>query len=99
MFIKIIFILFYFLFAANAFSQNYSIRTNIFNLVAKGPSVGFGYLKNNKQIFLTYSTGKFSPFFTEDYYKYSTLHLEHRWPGGIILGGERYFRGLSQVYQ
>ncbi len=81
-------------FCSNTFSQGYSIRTNLFNLAAKGPSLTFGkYSKNNSQILFTYSTGHFSPFFREDYYKYSTLHIENSWESGFLLGGETYLGG------
>ena len=82
------------IFVANAFSQEYSIRTNLFNLAAKGPSIGFGkYLKNNTEILVTYSNGHFAPFLTEDYYKYSTIHLEYRKKSGYYLWGKFYYGG------
>lgn len=66
-------------FSSEVLSQNNSIRTNLLNLVAKGPSLTFGKsIKKHSEILLTYSLGSFSPFFTEDFYKYSTVHAEYR---------------------
>src|SRR5687768_15715526 len=66
-------------FASSVLSQDYSIRTNVLNLVAKGPSVALGKnIKDNSEMLLTYSSGSFRPFFFEDSYKYSTIHLEYR---------------------
>ena len=66
-------------FTSKALCQNYSIRTNLFNLVAKGPSVTFGKkIKENSEILVTTSFGRFAPFFTVDSYKYATVHAEYR---------------------
>jgi hypothetical protein len=59
--------------------HNKSIRTNLLNLAAKGPSVTFGKsIGDRSEILLTYSLGKFSPFLTEDFYRYFTAHIEYR---------------------
>src|SRR5688500_15375071 len=66
-------------FTSTVLSQDYSIRTNVLNLVAKGPSVALGKnINDNSEVLLTYSSGSFRPFFFEDSYKYSTIHLEYR---------------------
>ncbi len=66
-------------FTSTVFSQSYSIRTNILNLVAKGPSVTVGKnVTDHSEVLLTYSLGNFTPFFSVDSYKYSTVHLEYR---------------------
>ena len=75
----------------NTFSQQYSIRTNLFNLAAKGPSFAFGkYINENTEILLTFSNGNFAPFINEDSYKYSTGHVEFRWENGYFLWGKPY---------
>lgn len=75
-------------------AQKYSIRTNLLNLIAKGPSFTTGkYLNNNSEVLLTFSSGHFIPFLTEDYYKYATIHIEYRKKSGHYLWGEFYFGG------
>lgn len=82
------------MFAVSTFSQNYSVRTNLLNLAAKGPSLGLGkYLNENSEILFTFSNGKFEPFLTVDSYKYSTAHLEYRWESGYFLWGKPYIGG------
>jgi hypothetical protein len=79
---------------SNSNAQNFSIRTNILNLIAKGPSVTFGkYLKNNSEALLTFSSGHFAPFLADDYYKYSTVHIEYRKKNGYYLWGKFYYGG------
>ncbi|SRR5258706_15245045 len=78
-------------------AQKYSIRTNLLNLIARGPSLTTGkYLKNNSEVLLTFSSGHFSPFLFEDYYKYSTVHIECRKNDGYFLWGNFYFGGYSR---
>lgn len=61
-------------------AQEYSIRTNVLNIIARGPSVTFGKNMNKHSgLLLTWSFGRLAPFFLEDSYKYSTLHAEYRW--------------------
>jgi hypothetical protein len=73
-------------------AQEYSVRTNILNLFAKGPSVAVGkQIFTNSETLLTFSTGKFSPFFYLDKYSFITAHLENRWEAGIShFYGETY---------
>ena len=69
-------------FSSQVLSQQYSVRTNILNAFAKGPSITFGkQINKHNQLLVTYSFGKFAPFFFDDYYKYATANAEYRWEG------------------
>lgn len=81
-------------FISPVLSQNYSIRANLLNLVAKGPSVTLAKdLKEHSEILLTYSSGRFIPFYTEDYYKYSTIYAEYRRKDCIVFKDLRFYYG------
>lgn len=73
-------------------AQEYSVRTNVLNLFAKGPSIALGkQIFTNSETLLTFSQGKFSPFFIVDKYSFITAHLENRWEAGIShFYGETY---------
>ena len=93
---KINFLILFFIlgFYLKTSSQGYSVRTNLFNLVAKGPSIAFGkYLKNNSEVIVTFSAGHFAPFLTTDYYRYLTTHIEYRKKSGNYLWGKFYYGG------
>lgn len=81
-------------FYSKAFSQDYSVRSNLLNLIAKGPSVTFGKnIKEHAEVLLTYSEGGFSPFLTVDSYKYKTIHSEYRWKDIHYSKWQSYYGG------
>ena len=81
-------------FTSSVLCQDYSIRTNLFNLIAKGPSLTIGKrVKENSEILLTTSFGKFAPFLTVDYYKYATVHAEYRLKDHNLTDFKFYYGG------
>lgn len=75
----IFFIIFTFISITTVRAQSWSIRSNILNLLAKGPSVTIGKKLNpTHKLVVTYSSGTFKPFGWEDYYHYKTVHAEYR---------------------
>ncbi len=75
-------------------AQNLSLRTNVLNLLAKGPSLAIGkqIIKNSESL-LTFSKGTFAPFLRKDVYRYTTVHVENRWKDRLKLAGIDMYAG------
>lgn len=77
-----------------ALSQQYSLRTNVLNLAARGPSVTLGkIISQHNEVLLTYSSGSFQPFLREDYYRYATVHVQYHWKTQNSSQWELYYGG------
>jgi hypothetical protein len=84
-----------FFFIAPIFSQGQKIekprtlivKTNLLNLVAKGPSISFEHFLNKSySVEFTYMKGEFNDFFFTDHYDYE----------GFLLRGKKYFNGMEK---